>query len=235
MSLILCIESGTNTCSVALGRSGELIDLVESHSEEHNHAKNLTVYIETLLKRGGLTAKNLCAVAVSKGPGSYTGLRIGVSAAKGMCYALNIPLIALGSLKVMANGVIDEYAKIDNSQPTDYFCPMIDARRMEVYTQLFNSKCESISRIEAKIIDRDSFLEILETKKILFFGNGSIKTKGVINHKNAFFFDDFKPSARFMIPLSWKKFLERQFEDVAYFEPLYLKDFVAVLPKNKVI
>jgi tRNA threonylcarbamoyladenosine biosynthesis protein TsaB len=232
MTPILCIESGTSTCSVALGYNDILIDIEESHDPNNNHAKNLTHFVEVMLKRQGLKASDLSAVAVSKGPGSYTGLRIGVSAAKGICYGANIPLIAVGSLDSMAQGALQIIAS--NTNKPEVLCPMIDARRMEVYTQMFNREGEPISSVEAKVLDNNSFNEILEEKTILFFGNGAQKAKDEILHPNALFIFDFKPSARFMIPFANRLLNQRKYEDAAYFEPLYLKDFVATVAKNKI-
>jgi len=233
MSKILCIESGTNTCSVALGFEGEIIDTIETHDSNNNHALNLTLFISQILERNEIIAKDLSAVAISKGPGSYTGLRIGVSAAKGICYGAGIPLISVGSLNSLTNGAIDWIKKSSFDKP-DLFCPMIDARRMEVYNQLFNSRGDNITEVEATILNEDSYKEILISKRILFFGNGSFKAKGLINSENASFIDDFKPSARFMISIAHRLFTKRMFEDVAYFEPFYLKDFVATISKNKI-
>ncbi len=235
MSLILSIESGTNTCSVALSNGIKLIDFEESHDQDYNHAKKLTLFIDTLFQRQRIEAKSLKAISISKGPGSYTGLRIGVSVAKGICYALGIPLIALGSLEVMAFGAMEWLKNNPKSSNPELLCPMIDARRMEVYTQIFDSKLNALTKVEAKILDITSFSNQLQTTRILFFGNGSIKAKNILNHENASFWDDFRPSARFMISLAWRNYKDEIFEDVAYFEPLYLKDFVASVPKNKVL
>ncbi|PKP36289.1 MAG: tRNA (adenosine(37)-N6)-threonylcarbamoyltransferase complex dimerization subunit type 1 TsaB [Bacteroidetes bacterium HGW-Bacteroidetes-15] len=235
MSKILCIESGTNTCSVALGFDQEDIDIIESHEANNNHARNLTQFVKTILDRQGLKAKDLSAVAISKGPGSYTGLRIGVSAAKGICYGAGVPLISVGSLDALTNGAISWIQSNPEQPKPELFCPMIDARRMEVYTQLFLPNGECISEVEAKILDGNSFNEDLESKRILFFGNGSNKAVGLINSPNASFINEFKPSARFMITIASRMYKLRKFEDVAYFEPLYLKDFVATIAKNKVL
>ena len=234
MNPLLCIETGTPTCSVALGFGTQILDVTESHDPNNNHAKNLTVFINDLLIRHGLKATQLAGVAVSKGPGSYTGLRIGVSAAKGICYGANLPLIAIGSLNAMAYGALEWLSQHTQFTP-EVICPMIDARRMEVYTQLFNAKGESISEVEAKILDENSFSELLINKKVLFLGNGSSKAKEVIKNSNAAFIENFMPSARFMLPLASNLFNQKKFEDVAYFEPLYLKDFVATVAKNKVL
>ncbi|HZJ74566.1 MAG TPA: tRNA (adenosine(37)-N6)-threonylcarbamoyltransferase complex dimerization subunit type 1 TsaB [Perlabentimonas sp.] len=234
MNPLLCIETGTPTCSVALGFDNKLIDVEESHDPNNNHAKNLTVFIKNLLEKHNIKPANLAGVAISKGPGSYTGLRIGVSAAKGICYGANLPLIAVGSLNAMAHGALVWLTQNRQFAP-DIVCPMIDARRMEVYTQLFNIKGESISDVEAKILDKSSYSDLLSTKKILFLGNGSPKAKDVIKSTNAAFIDDFMPSARFMLPLASRLFNQKKFEDVAYFEPLYLKDFIVTVAKNKVL
>lgn len=235
MKPILCIESGTNTCSVALGFSQELLGIMENHEPNNNHAKNLTAFSQELLRVQGLKATDLAAVAVSKGPGSYTGLRIGVSAAKGICYGAGIPLIAIGSLNSMTYGALEWLQDNNPSSTPDIICPMIDARRMEVYTQLFDMNGKSISEVEAKILDANSFSEMLKSKRMLFLGNGSQKAKEIITSANASFVDNFLPSAKYMLPLATKCFEQQLFEDVAYFEPLYLKDFVATVAKNKVL
>lgn len=235
MTHILCIESGTTTCSVALSKGPDIIDIIETHDINNNHAKNLSHFAEVLLKRQKILASELSAVAVSKGPGSYTGLRIGVSVAKGICYGANIPLISVGSLDSMAHGAIDWFGNNKNSETPDLICPMIDARRMEVYTQLFTSKGESISEVEAKILDESSFADLLEKKRILFLGNGSTKAKNVIKHSNASFLDEFNTSSRYMITIANANFESGHFEDTAYFEPFYLKNFVATTPKNKLL
>jgi tRNA threonylcarbamoyladenosine biosynthesis protein TsaB len=190
----------------------------------------LVVYIDEAIKQAGLIPTDLDAVCVSKGPGSYTGLRIGVSAAKGLCYGLGIPLLSVGSLESMAHWAKTEFSE----QLTDvsFFCPMTDARRMEVYTQLFDASLNEIEPISAVIVDENSFASELEKGKVAFFGDGAAKCKEVINHLNAVFLDDFNPSACGMVALAEAKFTEKQFEDVAYFEPYYLKDFVAGKPKR---
>lgn len=233
MDFILCIETGTNTCSVALGQHGNVIDIEESHDINNNHAKNLTLFIDSILKRQGLKAKDLGAVCVGKGPGSYTGLRIGVSVAKGICYGAGIPLLAVGSLQAMAQGARDMIK--DEQDIPALLCPMIDARRMEVYTQLFSVNADPITEVEAKILNADSFSDHLLNYKILFFGDGSEKVKDLIISPNASFLDGFSPSARFMLGLAERMYNQNLFEDVAYFEPFYLKNFVATIAKNKVL
>lgn len=215
---ILCLETSTRSCSVALGQNGKLLALKESLDEKYSHAENLTVFIEEVCAHAKIALKNIDAVAVSKGPGSFTGLRIGVSTAKGLCYALNKPLIAINSLESMAVSCIS---------PGVLVCPMIDAKRMEVYCAVYNEKLNEINKTSAKIIDESSFSDLLEKRKVLFFGDGAEKCKPQIRSHNAVFINDINPSAKFMIPIAEKYFAEKKFEDVAYFEPFYLKDFVS--------
>jgi tRNA threonylcarbamoyladenosine biosynthesis protein TsaB len=233
MSKFLLIESGTNVCSIAIAIDGEVVGLKES-ADEKAHASQLTVFIDQLVKETGIGIAQLDAVVVSKGPGSYTGLRIGVSAAKGICYAAEKPLISISSLDSMTQGAYLLYKSIIEKNGIDYLCPMIDARRMEVYTALYSSDFKKIKGIEALVIDESTYQTSLAGKKILFFGNGAIKCREVINHPNAFFVDDFSPSARYMIPLAIKALTDQTFENVAYFEPYYLKDFVATISRKKV-
>ena len=235
MALILHIETATDVCSVALADENGLIDLFES-TEGRSHAAILTVFIEDMLKKNNIKASNLDAVAVSMGPGSYTGLRIGVSVAKGLCYGANIPLLALPTLQSMVYGFFRQHQ--DNPEmisSNTRYCPMIDARRLEVYTALFDNQGEFTSGIKAEILDDHSFEDILSDHVIYFFGNGSTKCLNLITHPNARFINGLNPSARDLIVLSQKSYQEKDFKDVAYFEPFYLKDFVATTPKNKVI
>lgn len=207
-----------------------MLALRESHDKSYSHSEKLVVYIDEVIKQVGLNPTDLDAVCVSKGPGSYTGLRIGVSAAKGLCYGLGIPLLSVGSLESMVH-----YAKSEfTGQLTDvsFLHPMIDARRMEVYTQLFDSSLNQLQSVSAEIIDENSFASELEQGKVAFFGDGAAKCKEVINHPNAVFLNDFESSSRGMIALAEKKFADQEFEDAAYFEPYYLKDFVAGKPKK---
>lgn len=230
MPTILHIESSTLTCSVAVSRNGETLALKESHDQSYAHSEKLVVYIDEAIKTAGLKPRDLDAVCVSKGPGSYTGLRIGVSAAKGLCYGLGIPLLSVGSLESMA-----AWAKLNfKAELADvpFLCPMIDARRMEVYTQLFDASLNEIQLVSAEIIDAQSFAAELEKGKVTFFGDGAEKCKEMIQHPNAIFLDNFKISSQGMIELAEAKFVSKQFEDVAYFEPYYLKDFVAGKPKK---
>jgi tRNA threonylcarbamoyladenosine biosynthesis protein TsaB len=233
MSRLLLIESGTNVCSVAIATNDNIVGLKES-SEERAHASQLTVFIDLLLKETGITIAEIDAVAVSKGPGSYTGLRIGVSAAKGICYGADKPLISIGSLESMAHGANSLYKNLIRENGIDLICPMIDARRMEVYSTLFDTSNNQINEVEALVVDNSTFKTHLDSKRILFLGNGAVKCREAINHANAFFVNDFSPSAQFMIPLALKALANKTFEDVAYFEPYYLKDFVATKSLKKV-
>ncbi len=228
MATILNIETSTEVCSVTIAKEGELLFKKESQ-EGLNHSELLTVFIENLFTENNFQLNHLDAVAVSKGPGSYTGLRIGVSVAKGLCYGLDIPLIAVNSLEIL--GV----SAAENSSEKMLFCPMIDARRMEVYTALYNHKGEEIEPVSAEIIDPAFHASYLASNKILFFGNGAEKCKTQINHPNAVFGEPQKTSAQFMQKLTEEKYNKKEFEDVAYFEPFYLKNFVATIPKNKIL
>lgn len=233
MARILSIETSTGVCSVAYSIDGKVIDSKELF-EANSHAAHLTVLIEQLFKENNLKArKDLDAVAVSSGPGSYTGLRIGVSTAKGICYASDLPLIAIDSMHIMSYPVINQ--GWDSSDLPYLFCPLMDARRMEVYTAFFDSKMKLTEEISAKIVDENTFASSLESNKIVFFGNGADKCKDVIQHDNAIFVDDIFPLAKNLAPLAEKYFQEDKFVDVAYFEPFYLKDFVATTPKKKVL
>lgn len=230
MALILNIETATTVCSVALAKDGQLISHKEIN-EGYTHSENLTVFIEEVLKEAEIKISELDAVAVSKGPGSYTGLRIGVSTAKGLCFALEKPLIAIPTLLVMTERAKSCISPL--SSPISYlFCPMIDARRMEVYCALYDENLNAVKNISAEIIDENSFSEFLSKSKICFFGDGSTKCKPEIIHPNAVFLENIFPSAKNMIELSKKAFTEKRFEDVAYFEPYYLKDFVAGKKKS---
>jgi tRNA threonylcarbamoyladenosine biosynthesis protein TsaB len=234
MALILNIETATEVCSVALATENGLVDYVEN-TEGRSHAALLTQFIEKILAKNNIIPSQLSAVAISSGPGSYTGLRIGVSAAKGLCFGADKPLISISTLQCMVYGLVEhlimEQAEIENT----WFCPMIDARRLEVYTAFFDSKGSPQSDISAVIIDENSFNQILSQRKVFFFGNGSEKCAEIINHPNAVFYKGIYPSAKNMIKLSEQKYQNKNFEDVAYFEPYYLKDFVATTPKNKVL
>jgi tRNA threonylcarbamoyladenosine biosynthesis protein TsaB len=224
MALILQIETATQTCSVALAQDGVLLAVLEK-TERNIHASVITVFIEELMLKAGKQLNELDAIAVSMGPGSYTGLRIGVSTAKGLCYALDIPLIAVNTLEAMANGFMSSCFSVNAHT---IFCPMIDARRMEVYCSIYNYQNELILKTEAKIIDEHSFSELLNQYIIYFFGDGATKCEVILGtYLNARIIDDFENSASHLTSLAFNKFKNKQFENVAYFEPFYLKDFIA--------
>lgn len=232
MAIILIIETSTEICSVSLSEEGKLIDSIES-DEGQNHARLVTVFAEDLLSRNKVNSGELAAVAVSKGPGSYTGLRIGVSAAKGICYAAGIPLIAIGTLEAMAKYVSQNMTGINfQEQKEILFCPMIDARRMEVFYELFDRDGNVVKPICAEIIDETFLTNELNRNQVVFFGNGSAKCKSVINSPNAVFIDNIGASSSHMCELVWEAYNNKRFEDVAYFEPFYLKDFVATVSKK---
>lgn len=224
MSLILGIETSTKICSVAIS-SGEKLLALEEEGGEYSHSEKLTVFIQKVLAKAKLELNDIDAIAVSKGPGSYTGLRIGVSVAKGLCYALNKPLIAVDTLQAMARNPLLNHEGL--------YCPMIDARRMEVYTALYDGNNNSVTPITAKIIDENSFNEELKSQKIIFFGDGAEKCATTLGeNSNAIFSDEGLPSAEFVNQIASSKFKNKNFEDVAYFEPYYLKDFVGTTPKK---
>ncbi|MGK0252753.1 MAG: tRNA threonylcarbamoyladenosine biosynthesis protein TsaB [Mariniflexile sp.] len=223
MAYILNIETATTNCSVSLSHNGKTTHLKEDYNNNYSHAERLHIYIDAVLNEAGITSKDLDAVAVSKGPGSYTGLRIGVSAAKGLCFALDKPLVSVSTLEALAHQVIYNDGVI---------VAMLDARRMEVYSAIFDSKHNQVRETEAQIIDADSFNSYLQEGKVYFIGNGVEKTKTLINHPNAVFIEDKLPSANEMSFLVYNKFKIMDTENVAYFEPYYLKDFVALKPKS---
>lgn len=225
---ILHIETATQVCSCALSCNGELVFNRESHATQ-SHATLLGVFVEEAIKFSRENSIIIHAIAVSSGPGSYTGLRIGVSEAKGLAYGLGTKLIAIPTLSILTWTMRH---KVDKNT---LLAPMIDARRMEVYTSIFDTSLNIIEPTEAKIIDKDSFKDILSKQKVAFFGDGAFKCKEVIDHPNAIFIPDVYPLASNMIELSQQAYLESKFEDIAYFEPFYLKDFVATKPKNKVL
>ena len=225
MSIILHIETATKNCSVALSHSGKLLALEENYSENYSHSERLTGFIQKALKKANLTINEIDAVSVSKGPGSYTGLRIGVAAAKGICFALDVPLIGINSLQILAG-------KIKPIQESLLF-PMIDARRMEVYTMVLNEKKEILKPTFAELINENSFDKFPEGKKWIFIGDGIKKCKELLNGSQIDYRFDVKfPSAHEMIPLAVKAFENKRFEDVAYFEPFYLKGFYSKSKKN---
>ena len=228
MATILQIETATQVCSAALSVNGETIALKEL-AAQNIHAANLTLFIQEVMEQAGLTYAALDAVAVSKGPGSYTGLRIGVSTAKGLCFAIEKPLIGINTLEMMAQGFMNTHA--------DYaglVCPMIDARRMEVFTALYHNDLQEILPVTAKIIDETSYQEELANQQITFIGDGAAKCRESILSANALFSDLNFNSAASMSKLAFEAFNKGDFEDLAYFEPYYLKDFVITQAKKKV-
>ena len=221
MIYILNIETATKNCSVSLAKNGETILRKEMAEQGYSHAEKLHVFIEDILKETAITVRDLKAVAVSKGPGSYTGLRIGVSTAKGLCYALGIPLISADTLQVLAKQVVIKNGVI---------VPMLDARRMEVYSAVFDNRHTKINEVQAEILTENSYAEI--TEPIYFVGDCQEKCQTVLTKSNFHFLPNIiYPSANEMSVLSYEKFLRNEFEDVAYFEPFYLKDFLIAKPK----
>ncbi|WP_395058716.1 tRNA (adenosine(37)-N6)-threonylcarbamoyltransferase complex dimerization subunit type 1 TsaB [Flavobacterium sp.] len=216
MTYILNIETATRNCSVALSQNGNVIACTEIAEAGYSHAEKLHIFIDEIINENKLTFKDLSAIAISQGPGSYTGLRIGVSAAKGLCYSLDIPLIAVDTLEILARKLNVEKGIIIS---------MIDARRMECYTAIFNNKYEKIREVKAEIIDDYSFQEITET--IHFVGDGAVKCKDILTDKKFVYHDEIEfPSAIEMSKIAYDKFKKNDIVDVAYFEPFYLKDFM---------
>ena len=221
---ILHIETSSRNCSVAISDGEELLCLCEEVSENYKQSESLHTFVEWALEGAEISLKEIEAVSLGKGPGSYTGLRIGAASAKGFCYGLKVPLIAVNSLETMIEPFL--------SQNYDVIIPLIDARRMEVYCAIFDGNSgEMISGTEAKILDEQSFTE-LEGKKILFVGDGAKKAKEILQLENADFVENIYPSAKYLIKKSVEKFNRQDFEDVAYFEPFYLKDFHGVKKKS---
>lgn len=227
MARILNIETATDVCSAALFENEKCIAVSES-SEEKIHSRKLTVFIEEVFKKSEKTFDELSAVAVSRGPGSFTGLRIGVSVAKGLCFALDVPLISISSLQAMAFGMMDK-----TGDKNSFFCPMIDAKRMEVFTAVYNSDLKMVRNESAIVLDGKIFLTLLEKQKIYFAGDGAGKCRKIYSsHPNAVFIDDCMNSAKFMGQIAFEKFQKKGFENLSSFEPVYLKDFIAKEPKK---
>lgn len=219
MAVLLCLETSGPVCSVSLARDNKCIGIKENQ-DTFQHAAVLTVLIDQLSKEHNISLQELDGIALSAGPGSYTGLRIGTSVAKGLCYALNLPLIAVNSLEVLANGV-RKNQDITNS----IICPMIDARRMEVYTSCYSENLDLVVPQEAVILDESFCQKQLDEGRVYFVGSGSHKFKTICNHSNAVFVDESFLSSEHMIEIAEAKFIKNDFENVAYFEPNYLKEF----------
>ncbi|MGI9526214.1 MAG: tRNA (adenosine(37)-N6)-threonylcarbamoyltransferase complex dimerization subunit type 1 TsaB [Weeksellaceae bacterium] len=219
MALILNLETSTKNCSVSIARDGELLALCEEATDGYQHAEKLHTFVAWALEAADVSYDDLDAVCVGKGPGSYTGLRIGVSAAKGFCYALNIPLLSIDSMTILANS-------IDRDDKFDLIIPMTDARRKEVYTAVYDQKKHIIESTYAKILDDQSFREYKD-QSIVFMGDGAAKAQEILNLPNATYKKEILPSAQFMCSTAENLFHQEKFENVAYFEPFYLKEFVS--------
>ena len=216
MAYILNIETSTTNCSVAIFNDLNLIEFAEVNTGDYSHSKSLHVFIDSILKKSKIFPKDLSAISVSKGPGSYTGLRIGVASAKGLCFALDIPLISIETLKILSQNLLNKGIVI----------PCLDARRMEVYSAVFDIDNKMIRETRAEIINENSFEEYLNKNQVYFIGNANEKLKKIITNKNAEFIDNYFPYARQMGLLSFNKFKNNKFENLDNFEPFYLKDFV---------
>lgn len=225
MALRLYIETATTNCSVCIADEKEIVYFKEENDKNYSHSEKLHVFIKEACEAAKIKPNDLTAIVVGKGPGSYTGLRIGVSTAKGLCFASELPLIAIETLAILAQSI---------SISKGVIIPLLDARRMEVYSAVFDASYTEIRETKAEIITEDAFATYLAQGKVYFIGNGAEKCKGIITHKNAVFFDEiYFPSAKDMILLGIEKHSKNEVEDVAYFEPYYLKDFVVTKPKKK--
>ena len=220
--MLLCIETSGKNCSVALFEGLQLVSIREVHTEQFSHSENLHVFIEQVLKESNLQPKAIKAIAISAGPGSYTGLRIGVATAKGLCYGWDIPLIALPTLRILAEQVSYEFTDIE------YIIPMIDARRMEVFTAVYSHDFSPILGERAEILIESTFDTYLNKGKTIFLGDGITKFQAICKHKNAYFWENKFPSAKQMGRLALEKYQAQAFEDIAYFEPFYLKEVYLV-------
>lgn len=217
--MLLCIETSGKNCSVALFEGLQLVSIREVHTEQFSHSENLHVFIEQVLKESNLQPKAIKAIAISAGPGSYTGLRIGVATAKGLCYGWDIPLIALPTLRILAEQVSYEFTDIE------YIIPMIDARRMEVFTSVYSHDFSPILGERAEILTESTFDTYLNKGKTIFLGDGITKFQAICKHENAYFWENRFPSAKQMGRLALEKYQAQAFEDIVYFEPFYLKEF----------
>ena len=228
MSCILHIETSTSVCSVAVSEDGQNV-FTKEDLKDPSHAAQLGVFVDEALSFADSHGMPVNAVAVSCGPGSYTGLRIGVSMAKGICYGRDLPLIGLPTLKVMCVPILLYHDELPDDA---LLCPMIDARRMEVYAAIYDRALKPLRDTTADIVEENTYKDFLDKHPVFFFGDGAEKCKGVITHPNAHFIDDIHPMASMMFPLAEKALAEHNFKDVAYFEPFYLKEFVAGKPKK---
>lgn len=232
--MILCLETATTLCSVALCNKDGVVALKENN-EGKSHAALLTLFISEILEEAGLKTSDLKAVAVSKGPGSYTGLRIGVSVAKGIAYASSLPLIGIDTTLSMFNGFRENFKDKYKFRETDLFCPALDARRMEVYYSVFDASGNIVKGIRAEIMGEDSFSDLPSPAAIYLFGDGAVKCSEIVRGKNVIIVNDFTISASFMLKPAYEALLKKRFENVAYFEPFYLKDFIATKPVKNII
>lgn len=223
MAVILSLETSSKICSVAIHKDGNVLACSEVHINQ-SHASKLAPLISNVVSISGIAMSELTAVAISSGPGSYTGLRIGTSTAKGLCYSLSIPLITINTLELLA------FQMSNRIEQGALLCPMIDARRMEVYCMVVDKQLNEISPVEAKVITEDAFAEILDKRKIIFFGDGAMKCNTTITHSNAIFIDGVHPDVSDLGKIAFEKFTRNQKEDLVNFEPLYLKEFLIKSP-----
>ncbi|WP_350292790.1 tRNA (adenosine(37)-N6)-threonylcarbamoyltransferase complex dimerization subunit type 1 TsaB [uncultured Croceitalea sp.] len=218
MAKIVNIETATTNCSVSISIDGKIVSVKEENTPSYSHSEQLHLFIEEALKEASFSFSDVNAIAVSKGPGSYTGLRIGVSAAKGLCFSLDLPLISVPTLESMANQI--------QVEPDEVIIPVLDARRMEVYSCVFDGFHNEIRETKAEVIDENSFEEFKGYKKVHIIGSGAEKCEKTLSCSNFIYHKEAFPSAKEMVSLAYKKFKDSNFEDVAYFEPYYLKDFI---------
>lgn len=227
MALILNLETATTNCSVSIAKDGTTLAIKEHNTPNYSHSEQLHVFVEEVLAEASVALSEIDAVAISKGPGSYTGLRIGVSAAKGLCFSLDVPLIAIATLKSMATQ--------SSNVEIDFVIPVLDARRMEVYSRVFDTEFVEVRETQAEIIDEKSFKTYLDKGNVLLMGSGAEKCKEILQHPNLKYDTSIHPSAEQMSRLSFEKFQNSDFEDVAYFEPFYLKDFILQTKAKKLV
>ncbi len=227
MAIILLIETATDVCSVGISINGNLISIEESFVK-NAHAAQLQILVETAIKKAAITLNQINAVSISIGPGSYTGLRVGLSAAKGYCFALNIPLIAIDTLESLTY----QASNLLSIKKTDYYIPLLDARRMEVYTGVWDASLKKIKEVTPVILDAFSFQDYLANGDCIIFGSGAQKFKDICNATNLIYLQDVYASVKGMAVIAFHAFQESKFADIAYIEPFYLKDFVGTTPKK---